>query len=166
MRYKTILPLMLFLGINFPGFLNIAIANTTDAETNKAPAPVSRVKAYEAKVMIPLAGVQLPQVFVRLQNTGDKPVSLVKVTTAMAERVVIMQVKPAKPGEFKNIPSLLLPAKTLVDLHKAGPYLLLEGLKAPLQTGDQLHIKLSFSDNTQLEVTAIAKSAFDQPHHH
>lgn len=136
------------------------------AETEKEPVPVPRVKAYEAKVMIPLAGVQLPQVFLRLQNTGDKPVSLVKVTTAMAEQVVIMQGGSAKPKEPKTLSSLSIPAKTLVDLHKAGPYLLLQGLKAPLQTGDQLHLQLNFSDKTQVDVVAIAKSAFDQPHHH
>lgn len=136
------------------------------ADSEKTPAPVPHVKAYEAKVTIPLAGVQAPHVFVRLQNTGDKPVSLVGATSNVAEQVVIMQTQPARPNAPKIIPSLLLPAKTLVDLHKAGPYLLLKGLKASLQTGDQLHLQLSFSDNTRIEVTAVAKSAFDQPHHH
>jgi copper(I)-binding protein len=143
------------------GLSLIAMANP-----EKAPLPVPRVKAYEATVMIPLAGVQVPQVFVRLQNTGDKPVSLVAATASAAEQVVIMQAQSVKPNQPKTISSLLLPAKTLVDLHKTGPYLLLKGLKTSLQTGDQLHLQLSFSDNTRIEVTAIAKSAFDQRHHH
>ena len=156
MKFFTKSLLLITLGVSF----------FASADPEKAPVPASRVKAYEAKVTIPLAGVQPAQVFVRLQNTGDKPVSLVSVTTNAAEQVVIMQVQAARPDAPKIIPSLLLPAKTLVDLHKAGPYLLLKGLKTSLQTGDQLHLQLSFSDNTRIEVTAIAKSAFDQPHHH
>lgn len=146
--------------------ISCGVSLIATADPEKAPAPVPHVKAYEATVMIPLAGVQAPQVFIRLQNTGDKPVSLVGVTTYAAEQVVIMQAQPAKPNAPKIIPSLLLPAKTLVDLHKAGSYLLLKGLKTSFQTGDQLHLQLSFSDNTRIEVTAVAKSAFDQPHHH
>lgn len=148
--------------------LGCSLLACTDAE--KAPVTteplVPHVKAYDAQVMLPLAGVQLPQVFVRLQNTGDKEVSLVKATSAMATEIEIMQMQPQRPDAPVTLVSLPLPAKTLVDLHKAGPYLLLKNLDVSLQTGDQLPITLGFSDNTQIEITAIAKSAFDQPHHH
>jgi len=125
----------------------------------------SAVKAYDAVFILPLAGVQEPLVFVRLQNTGDKPLKLVSVTSPYAARVDIRQA-PAAAGKAPiTLPALDIPAKTLVDLHKAGPYLQLHGLKAQLQTGDQLHLRLGFSDNTYLEVRATARSAFDQPHH-
>ena len=124
----------------------------------------SAVKAYDAVFILPLAGVQEPVVFVRLQNTGDKPLQLVSLSSSYAERVDIRQVTAA--GKAPSIlPVLDLPAKTLVELHKSGPYLQLQGLKVQLQTGDQLHLRLGFSDKTYLEVMATARSAFDQPHH-
>lgn len=154
------------------GWLLIVLCLNLAACTDAEKAPVSaepselHVKAYDAQVMLPLAGVQPPQVFVRLQNTGDKEVSLVKATSDMATDVVIMQAQTQTIDEPVTLSSLPLPANTLVDLHKAGPYLLLKELKTSIQTGDQLPITLSFSDNTQIEISAIAKSAFDQPHHH
>lgn len=127
--------------------------------------PSAAVKAYDAVFILPLAGVQEPLVFVRLQNTGDKSLKLVSVASHYAERVEIRQAPAAAGKAPTTLPVLDIPAQTLVDLHKAGPYLQLYGLKAQLQTGDQLHLRLGFSDNTYLEVRATARSAFDQPHH-
>lgn len=135
------------------------------ADVEPPPSSVSSVKAYDAQVMVPLGDIQAPEVYVRLQNTGDKQVSLIAVSSSVANRVLIQE-KSSGAKNPKLLQSLVLPPKTLVELSQAGPYLLLKGLKFSYQTGDQLHFQLRFSDNSQIEVVAVAKSAFDQPHHH
>ena len=121
--------------------LCLSLAACTDAEKTPAPTEPSKphVKAYDAQVMVPLAGVQPPQVFVRLQNTGDREVSLVKATSNMATEIVIMQAQTQTNDEPVILSSLPLPANTLVDLHKAGPYLVLKELKVSIQINCPLH---------------------------
>ncbi|ACE83471.1 conserved hypothetical protein [Cellvibrio japonicus Ueda107] len=149
------------------GFFTFLLAHAcvaTEVASSMQLPVLSSVKAYDARVIVPLPGVQEPQVFVRLQNTGDKNIALVSAHSAYAERIVIRQVAGSgKPVQV--LESLPLPAKTLVELNADGAYLLLQGLKTSLQTGDKLHLELGFSDKTRIEVTAIARSAFDRPHH-
>ncbi len=118
------------------------------------------IKVYDARVMVPLAGVQQAQVFLRIQNTSDKPVELIGADCPYAQAVVIRSQE-----NNRVIKHLAIPAKTLVDFTPQSQFLQLVGLTAQFQTGDQLHLKLIFSDNSRVEATAVAKSAFDQPHH-
>ncbi len=127
---------------------------------SSAPVAASNIKVYEARVMVPLAGVQEAQVFLRLQNLADHPVDLVSAVSPYAEAVLIKS-----KSTSQVIKQLKIPPKTLVNLTPESEYLVLSGLKVKYQTGDQLHLKLIFSDNSRVEVTAVAKSAFDQPHH-
>lgn len=119
-----------------------------------------QIKVYDASIMVPLAEVQSPQVFLRLQNSGNQPVTLVSAACAFAQ-----QVRLVSAADRKAVTALRIPAHSMVDLNAKTQYLLLDKLKAGYRTGDLLHLELVFSDNSRVPVTAVAKSAFDQPHH-
>lgn len=119
-----------------------------------------QIKVYDASITVSLAGVQAPQVFLRLQNSGNQAVTLVSAVCAFAQ-----QVRLVSAADRKVMNTLQIPPHSVIDLSAKTQYLLLDKLKAGYQTGDLLHLELVFSDSSRVPVTAVAKSAFDQPHH-
>ncbi|MGW4531866.1 copper chaperone PCu(A)C [Nocardia sp. NPDC004340] len=90
-------------------------------------------------------------------NKSDKPVNLVAATSPASETVEIHETAPNGAGEKMMRPKaggLVIPAHGDATLAPGGDHLMFMGLKAPLRTGSETPITLTFSDGSTTTVTA------------
>lgn len=124
---------------------------------------IARVSVYDAKMPVPLAGVKDAPIYMRIQNNNAESVVLTRVASAYGESFTFFQ--KMENGEVKAVDTLTLPANSLVNFESTGSYVLLKGLKASVQSGDKLHLVLTFNNKIQVDVSVLAISAYDLPHH-
>ncbi|WP_442790305.1 copper chaperone PCu(A)C [Nocardia sp. CDC153] len=95
--------------------------------------------------------------FGTLSNASDKPVNLVAATSPASATVEIHEVVPDGAGEKTMRPKaggIVIPAHGSATLEPGGDHLMFMGLKAPLRTGADTPITLTFSDGSTTTVTA------------
>ncbi|OJF84423.1 hypothetical protein NS14008_18245 [Nocardia seriolae] len=92
-----------------------------------------------------------------LANNSDKPVNLVAAASPASASVEIHEVAPDGAGEKTMRPKaggIVIPAHGRATLAPGGEHLMFMGLKAPLRTGAETPITLTFSDGSTTTVTA------------
>lgn len=92
-----------------------------------------------------------------LDNKSDKPVNLVAASSPASATVEIHEVVPNASGEKAMRPKpggIVIPAHGSATLEPGGEHLMFMGLKAPLRTGADTPITLTFADGSTLTVTA------------
>lgn len=82
------------------------------------------------------------QLFLRVANVGKQADTLVGVKVAMSDGAEIR--KAGQKGQAQAVSSLVVPAGDTVTFKPGGDYLLLTGLKAPLNKGDSFLVTLNF----------------------
>lgn len=92
-------------------------------------------------------------VYLKIGNPGESDAKLVKVSSAMAGKAVIYVPKTGGKGEVVEADSLTVPAGGSVALKPDGPYILLEGLKAPVSEIDGIELFLRFENARNVIVT-------------
>lgn len=95
--------------------------------------------------------------FGTLSNTSDQPINLVAATSPASATVEIHEVVPDAAGEKTMRPKaggIVIPAHGSATLEPGGDHLMFMGLKAPLRTGADTPITLTFSDGSSTTVTA------------
>ncbi|WP_405495614.1 copper chaperone PCu(A)C [Nocardia sp. NBC_00511] len=95
--------------------------------------------------------------FGTLENKGDQPVNLVAAASPASATVEIHEVVPDGAGEKQMRPKaggITIPAHGRATLQPGGEHLMFMGLEAPLRTGAETPITLTFSDGSTTTVTA------------
>ncbi len=118
-----------------------------------------------AYVHVPLPGRNVTAAYFSLLNKSEEPRRLVGVETAQAARAEIhSHTHVDGMMRMRREQELDVPARGRVDFAPGGLHIMLFELAPGLQTGDELHLTLIFSDASRLPVVARARSRFDQPH--
>jgi periplasmic copper chaperone A len=93
-------------------------------------------------------------------NNGDKPATLTAADTS-AFGMTMMHKSDMKGGTATMAPvdSVDIPAHGTLQFAPKGYHLMLEQPSKPLQVGSSIPLKLTFSDNTSIDVSCAVKSA-------
>lgn len=92
-----------------------------------------------------------------LENKGDQPVTLVAASSPASAKVEIHEVVADASGDKtmrQKEGGLTIPAHGSATLKPGGEHLMFIDLKAPLRTGAQTPITLTFADGSSTTVTA------------
>lgn len=106
--------------------------------------------------------------FMVLENTGEQDLALVRAEST-ASRVVELHDHIVIDGmmRMREVERIDLPVGTRTELKPGGLHLMLIGLPAPLQQGQQVPITLVFDDDSQVEIHApVRHPGEEMPIHH
>ena len=106
--------------------------------------------------------------FMVLENTGERDLALVRAESE-ASRVVELHDHLMVDGmmRMREVERIALPAGARTELKPGGLHVMLIGLRAPLQEGEQVAITLVFDDGSQVEVHApVRHPGEEMPSHH
>jgi copper(I)-binding protein len=100
-------------------------------------------------------GAQVAAGYLTIVNHGDAPDRLVSISTSVAGKTEIHQMKMADGKmEMRPVPDgIEVPAKGTVTLEPMGYHLMLMGLKAPLQKGETFTGSLVFEHAGAVDAT-------------
>ena len=99
-----------------------------------------------------VAGQTVGSGFLKIKNTGalDK---LVSASTSVGSEVQIHTMSmEGNVMKMSQIPYIEIPANGSVELTPGGMHLMIMGLKGPVKVGDNIKIKLKFSNSGEVEV--------------
>jgi copper(I)-binding protein len=101
------------------------------------------------------AGAEVAAGYLTIVNRGGTPDRLVSVTTSVADKTQIHQMKMADGKmEMRPVPDgIEIPAKGTVVLEPMGYHLMLMGLKAPLKKGEMFTGSLIFEHAGGVDAT-------------
>ncbi|MVU82675.1 copper chaperone PCu(A)C [Nocardia sp. ET3-3] len=129
--------------------------------SNSQTASDSTAKAAESVSMsdqwIKAADSGMSAAFGKLANNSDKPVNVVAAASPASATVELHEVAPDGAGEKTMRPKpggFVIPAHGSITLQPGGDHMMFMGLKAPLRTGSETPITLTFSDGSTTTVTA------------
>ncbi|MEC3917326.1 copper chaperone PCu(A)C [Nocardia sp. CDC160] len=134
--------------------LPVACSNSQTASDASAKAADS---VHFSDQWIKAADSGMSAAFGTLSNASDKPINLVAATSPASATVEIHEVVPDGAGEKTMRPKaggIVIPAHGSATLKPGGDHLMFMGLKAPLRTGADTPITLTFSDGSTTTVTA------------
>jgi len=106
--------------------------------------------------------------FMVLENTGERDLALVRAESEAA-RVVELHDHMMVDGmmRMREVERIALPAGARTELKPGGLHVMLIGLRAPLQEGEQVTITLVFDDDSQVEIHApVRHPGEEMPMHH
>jgi copper(I)-binding protein len=134
-----------------------AVASSAAAE--KATASIRVVQPWVWATPNP----RLAAAYFTLQNSGDREVTLLSVSGAVAERVELHE-SVEQDGVVRMVPhpeGFEVPAGGVLKLERGGKHVMLIGLKAPLAAGSRVGLELSLSDGRRLGVKFPVREATD-----
>ena len=101
-----------------------------------------------------------------IKNAGGKPDKLLSATTSMAAKAELREAGAAPETEGKAIGSVAVGRHGEVNLKRAGPHILLSGMKKQLSPYDSFFMTLAFERAGKVEVEVMVEEAsvLEQPH--
>ena len=109
-----------------------------------------------------------------LKNTTDKPMSLIRASSASATTVE-MHTTVEKNGlmSMQPLKEVALPVAEVIEFKPGGHHIMLMGLKKPLKQNQKLTLMLHFSDGSRQSVVCVVRDGLDsesfgkeEVHHH
>lgn len=124
---------------------------TTSAAVTDSDAPLT---VTDAVVRASVEGSAMTAIFATITNNTDEDINITGFTSDVdAERFelheVVDGVMQEKPGGF------IVPAGGSIELAPGGDHLMLMGLAAPVEAGDEVNATLILSDGTEVELDPI-----------
>ena len=131
----------LFLNINIVLAENNLKVDITDLWISEAPPTISVLVAY-----------------VTLKNNSEIPVSLTSISCSLFSSIEIHRsIVKNDIASMERHPTLEIPSKSTIKLSPGDYHLMLFNPKTPLKIGDAPVFIFSFSDGTQIPVTAAIR---------
>ena len=141
MNKINVLILTLFLNINIVLAENNLKVDITDLWISEAPPTMSVLVAY-----------------VTLKNNSEIPVSLTSISCPLFSSIEIHRsIVKNDIASMERYSSLEIPSKSTIKLSPGDYHLMLFNPKTPLRIGDAPVFIFSFSDGTQIPVTAAIR---------
>lgn len=142
-------------GQTMPGH---TLPKPTPAQATPSPRAPLPLRASAATVVAVPPGIKETSVFLILTNTGERPLKITEVRSALAGRTMLMQtVKSGAMTGMKAASALVVPARGQLVLSAAGDHLMLMDLKRALKVGETLTLKLLTGDGRSLMVNATVR---------
>ncbi|MFD0366257.1 copper chaperone PCu(A)C [Nocardia sp. GCM10030253] len=127
-------------------------SNDKDAAPTKAADSITIEDQW-----IKAADADMSAAFGDLNNSSDKPVTVVSATSPASGRVELHEVVAAADGTKKmqqKKGGFVIPAHGTAALRPGADHIMFMGLKAPLRTGAETPVTLTFDDGTSTTFTA------------
>jgi copper(I)-binding protein len=134
--------------------LLLVSCSSNDANTAPTKAADSITVADQ---WIKAADSEMSAAFGDLNNSSDKPVTVVSATSPASARVELHEIVAAADGTKKMQPKksgFVIAAHGTVALRPGGDHIMFMGLTAPLRTGAETPVTLTFDDGTSTTFTA------------
>lgn len=97
-------------------------------------------------------------VFVSLSNTDDNDIALISASTAIAGTVELHDmIKEGDVMKMRHIERIVIPAHGKIDLKPGGLHVMLFDLTGPLKEGENISVKLNFSNQQTLTLDTPVK---------
>ena len=110
-------------------------------------------------VMAAPPNVKVLAAYMEINNTGEKPRTLIGVSSPAFDQVGIHRsVLHENMVRMEQLKELTIPAHASVVLKPGGSHLMLTDAKKQLRIGDQVPMTLTFSNGEKIAVTAIVRS--------
>ena len=105
-------------------------------------------------------------VFMTIRNAGGRPDKLLRATTSMAAKAELREAGTAPDAEGNVISAVAVGGHGEVNLKRAGPHILLSGMKKQLSPYDSFFMTLAFERAGKVEVEVMVEDAsvLEPPH--
>ncbi len=105
--------------------------------------------------------------FMEVHNQGDQARAFVSASSAAAEAVELhTHTNIDGVMQMRQLEKIDLPAKSSTHLQPGGLHIMLIGLKAPLQAGEQVLINVTLDDGSLLELNLPVRKMAGRGHMH
>src|SRR5437588_8356878 len=105
-------------------------------------------------------------IYMTIRNAGGRPDKLLSATTSMATKAELREAGAEPQTDGKVVASVAVGARGEVNLKRAGPHILLSGMKKQLSPYDSFFMTLAFERAGKVEVEVMVEEAsvLEQPH--
>ena len=157
-------PLLVFLG------WLLAMPTHADQSQQELSATVATAVVTDAVLALPIPGTHNSAAFLRLENTGTEPLTLVRVTTnAAAKAQLHSHANVDGMMRMRPVESLVIaPGKTL-RFQSGGYHIMLFDVQPTIASGDTVALTLEFESGATKSVQVVVTSRYDgadHSHHH
>lgn len=103
--------------------------------------------------------------FFVIKNNSDKDIAITSANSDIAEKNELhTHIKENQMMKMIKIEKLVVPAKSSLELKSGGDHVMLMGLKKELKAGDEISLKLSFSDGDKKSIKVPVKDLASTMH--
>ena len=103
--------------------------------------------------------------FFVIKNNSDKDIAITSANSDIAEKNELhTHIKENQMLKMMKIEKLVVPAKSSLELKSGGDHVMLMGLKKELKAGDEISLKLSFSDGDKKSIKVPVKDLASTMH--
>ena len=103
--------------------------------------------------------------FFVIKNNSDKDIAITSANSDIAEKNELhTHIKENQMMKMIKIEKLVVPAKSSLELKSGGDHVMLMGLKKELKAGDEISLKLSFSDGDKKKIKVPVKDLASTMH--
>ncbi len=121
------------------------------------------IQIHDPWVMAAPPNVKVLAAYMEIKNTGEKPHTLVGVSSPAFGQVGIHRsVLHENMVHMEQLKELVIPVQASVVLKPGGSHLMLTDAKKPLRIGDQVPMTLTFSNGEKIAVTATVRSGINE----
>ena len=105
-------------------------------------------------------------IYMTIRNAGGRPDKLLRATTSMAAKAELREPGSAPEAEGNIIAAVAIGGHGEVNLKRAGPHILLSGMKKQLSPYDSFFMTLAFERAGKVEVEVMVEEAsvLEPPH--
>jgi copper(I)-binding protein len=147
------------------GILVFGVQIHADKKADSQP-QTAEIQVSDAFVRTPVPGRNITAGFFTLHNPSSKAVTLVAVHADFAGRAELhSHTHSDGMMRMRKEESIEIPAQGTFRFAPGGYHVMLFDLRETLQSGDQVPLRLEFSDGRHLAVTAAVRSALEHSHH-
>lgn len=133
-------------------------AGPVKVEENIVIAEKSAIKASHAWVRAMPPGSAMTAAYLTLENTSDKPLKVISVSSPQANDCSIHETVIEKGiNRMREVKYLSIPAHQSVTLSPGGLHIMIMGMNRPLKKGALFPIVFKYSDGSLLQVEALIK---------
>lgn len=125
-------------------------------QPSRAPLPLT---VQNATVVAVPPGATETSAFLTLRNTGQAPVVLTGVQTALARHAMLMTTRRDARGMtgMSMVQTLTVPAGGTLNLSASGDHVMLMGLTRAPKVGEKVRLTLTTRDGRTLKVDAVVR---------
>lgn len=140
-------------------FLKLVISLALGLAALSARAGGAEIQVLDAWVQAAPPGVKVLAAYLEIKNTGEKPQTLVGVSSPAFDQIGIHKtVMHGNMAHMEHLKELAIPPRASVTMKPGGLHLMLMDGKKPLSAGDQVPMTLVFKNGDKAAFTAKVRS--------
>jgi len=131
----------------------IVVSNLVLAQAVTKTVTTNTIKIEDAYTRATAPGQQVAGGFMKIENKASAPDQLVSASSPAAGEVQLHEMSmEGNVMKMRQIKDIAVPAGGVVELKPGGLHLMLMNIKAPLNAGETIPVKLKFAKAGEVEV--------------